>query len=176
VQYDGGTAYVNNLATQTAFARRDAVSPAENVKTAAKATARGTRYLAAIATEEDVITTSIQVPLASVNLLREGMRVSFRATHLPGYETPVYMRVLNRTVKQDSELTYSIKMELGSGGGSAGSGHGPTPIGPFFIKYWVTRVTQNGFGDASKTAHLWLSLGGPTDPHLAEEPNGGCTF
>jgi hypothetical protein len=163
VQYDGGTAYVNNLATQAAFARRDAVSPAENVKTAAKAQARGTRYLNDIDTEEDVITTSIEVPLAHVNLLREGMAVSFKATHLPGYETGAAVRVLNRTVSQHSEQTYKIRMELGSGGSDATDHTGET-IGGYLC-------SANGY---------IVPTAGVVDPngilHCSTFPNGGGRY
>lgn len=114
--YDGGSSYVQDNAIALAFARRDAISPAENVKTNAKATARATRYLADISTEEDVISFGFQVPAAQVNDLRQGMLVPIKATHLPGYEDFVSMRVLNRNVKQDSELTYFITGEAGRGG------------------------------------------------------------
>ena len=174
VVYDGGTAYVNNNATVAAFARRDAVSPAENVKTAAKATARGTRYLASINTEEDVITTGVTLPAASVNLLREGMRVPFKATHLPGYETPQYTRVLNRTVKQVSEENYFLQMELGGGAGGTVSNVGQTfggyvcttygyavPLvggdvnGVMYADYFVPGHTGNSLADWGQYCHIY---------------------
>ncbi len=113
VQYDGGVAYAQSFVTGEAFTWRDAIVPAENVKTQAKAAARATRYLTEMSTEEDRITTAFRVPSDKVNFLREGMRVQFKASHLPGYETFYqWMRVLKRTVKQDSETEYLITVEL----------------------------------------------------------------
>jgi hypothetical protein len=113
--YDGGVAYVESIATYNAFVRRDAIMPASNVKTQGRAQARATRYLGEMDTEEDVITTTITVPAASVNLLMQGMRVQFKAVHLPGYEDFVWVRALNRSVVQVSEEFYTIKLELGAG-------------------------------------------------------------
>lgn len=121
--WDGGNTYVQRTATYNAFAQRDVVMYAQNVKSAAKATARAERYLDDLDTEEDVIVTSINVPAAKVNHLREGMYVQFKATHLPGYETYTWLRVLNRTVEQltddQSRDTYRIRLELSPGEGGA---------------------------------------------------------
>lgn len=134
VAYDGGAAYVERVATYEAFARRDATSPAENVKTKTKARARGRRYLADISTEEDAIVTSFQVPAAYVNHLREGMRVQVKFTHLPGYSSGYsWLRVLKRNVVQDSELTYTIQVELvGSPSAGGASCSSQTASGSFY--------------------------------------------
>ena len=110
--YDGGSVYVNSASTQSNFQGRDTTAPSVNVKTAAKANARAIRYLADIATEEDRIATSIIVPNAQVNALKEGHLVYARFSHLPGYETSTGCRVLNRTVVQVSEEFYRIEVEL----------------------------------------------------------------
>lgn len=112
IQYDGGTSYTEDFTISNNFTRRDAVVPAENVKTNAKATARGVRYLADMSTEEDRITTSYLVPNAKINFVREGMRLQIRAAHLPGYESFVWARVLKRTLKQVGELEYLVTLEL----------------------------------------------------------------
>lgn len=98
-QYDGAAVYRERAATHVEFTRRDTPIAMANVKTAAVATARVNRELADIATEEDVITTTIIVPPAKVNLAREGMRIGFRAQHFPGYESQVMTRILKRQVK-----------------------------------------------------------------------------
>ena len=148
VPYDGGSAYVQRAATVYDFKVKDAVSPAQNVKTAAKANRRGNRMLADVATEEDVITTAFQVPAAQVNDLRPGMRVPFKATHLPGYEGSQWMRCLNRTVEQDSELTYKIKVDLSPTGHAAASS-------PFLIAV----INKGGPGDLTEpgdlSTHAW---------------------
>jgi hypothetical protein len=112
VEYDGGVVYERDLGTAAEFAYRDAVMPAENVKTVAKATARAQRYLSEMSTEEDVITTTVVLPAAKVNLLMQGMRVQFKATHLPGYEVYRWLRALNRSVRHLSEDFYELKLEL----------------------------------------------------------------
>ena len=128
--YDGGTAnsavYVNSIATANTFALkgRDVQMDGQNIKSLAKATARATRYLADLDTEEDRITTSYRVPAEKVNFLREGMRVPFKATHLPGYEDFVWLRVVSRTVKQDSEEYYWVTLEL-----SADDPQSAAPVG-----------------------------------------------
>ena len=122
--YDGGTVYVQSASTANTFALkgRDASMPAENVKSLARATDRANRYLADLDTEEDRITTSFRVPAAKVNFLREGMRVQFRAVHLPGYDSFTWLRCLARTVKQDSEESYWVTVEL--------SASDPAPVVP----------------------------------------------
>lgn len=115
VNYDGGMVYEEDLSISNEFTRRDAVVPTPNIKTNAKATARALRYLQEMSTEEDRIRTAIRLPAAKVNWVREGMRVRFRASHLPGYEDFVYLRVLRRTIKQDSEEEYLVTLELGTG-------------------------------------------------------------
>jgi hypothetical protein len=115
VRWDGGDTFVEDLGISNEFTRRDCIVPAENVKSSAKATARINRYLADMSTEEDRIRTAIRLPAAKVNLVREGMRALFRATHLPGYATFVWLRVLRRTIKQESEEEYLVTLELGTG-------------------------------------------------------------
>ena len=144
--YDGGTVYVTSAATANTFALkgRDASMPAENVKSLARATARANRYLADLDTEEDRITTSYRVPAAKVNFLREGMRVQFKATHLPGYDSFVWLRCLTRTVKQDSEESYWVTVEL--------STSDPAPAAPvesaaYAILYRPTNVTPTLYPD-----------------------------
>lgn len=110
--YDGGAVYRQLASTASNFHARDTTSYSPNVKTAAKANARADRYLASIATEEDRITTSIIVPNAQVQDLKEGHRVQAKFTHFPGYEAFTWMRVLNRTIEQVSEYFYQITVEL----------------------------------------------------------------
>ena len=143
LSYDGGAIYTQRETTADTFARRDASMPGENVKTATKARARASRYLASIATEEDVITTTVLLPAAKQGFLMQGMRVQFKATHLPGYESYVFLRALNRSVRQASEEFYEVKLELsttstalsctqtdyGSFYPLGGSGNTPNPSG-----------------------------------------------
>lgn len=117
--YVGGQVYVQDESIATAFQRRDTTAPSVNVRTASAANARALRYIQDAASEDDVITTSYQVPLAKVNRLMPGMLVSARFSHLPGYNTFSNMRVLNRTVTAESEEFYRVMVDL-SGVASAG--------------------------------------------------------
>jgi len=110
--FSGGAVYQQQASTSSNFHARDTTSYSANVKTVAKANARAIRYLTDIDTEEDRITTAIIVPNAQVNDLREGHLTYARFTHLPGYETPTAVRVLNRTVTQVSEQFYRLDLEL----------------------------------------------------------------
>lgn len=118
--YDGGAVYQRNATTFQAIGLHDAVMPSMNVKSSAKAIARATRYLADLNTEDDRITATFWVPRNKVNWLREGMRVQVKASHLPGFDTFTWMRVLTRNVKEVSEelspgLAYEETVELSAG-------------------------------------------------------------
>jgi hypothetical protein len=156
VQYDGGTVYREDLGISNEFTRRDAVVAADNVKTYNKALARGDRYLSAFDTEEDRITTAIRLPAEKVNFVREGMRVRFRATHLPGYEGPYsWLRVLKRTIKQDSEVEYLVTLELGTGPSTPSSGAQPAGAATMYgwadndVDWYIngTFIGNNSAGD-----------------------------
>ena len=150
LDYDGGHVYEQRIATARAFAQRDASVPAENVKTAAKATTRARRYLDDMDSEDDIITTSFICPAAKVNFLMQGMRVQFRASHLPGYDTFSWCRVLNRTVKQVSEEFYQINMDLV-----------PTPVGSKVLLAVVNRgapVGQTPAAPTDNSTHPWTLL------------------
>jgi hypothetical protein len=164
--YDGGTAnsavYVQSAATANLFALkgRDVQMDGQNIKSLAKATARATRYLGDLDTEEDRITTSYRVPAAKVNFLREGMRVPFKATHLPGYDDFVWLRVLARTVKQESEEFYWVTVELSS--------DDPQPVAPtgesgFAVLYSPVNTHTGAFNRSDDV--VWGSTG--------DAPSGG---
>ncbi len=104
--------YVQSTAIGTQYVFRDMSAPGSNVKTRTKALARANRYLADNATEDDVIHTKIIVPAAQVNDLKHGMRTSFKATHLPTYNTATPVRVLNQTVTEISEEFFELEMDL----------------------------------------------------------------
>lgn len=118
VQYDGGLVYEQSQTTYVNFTKRDAIVPAPNVKSRTTATNRALRYLSDSDTEEDRITTSYYVPASKLNFAREGMRIQFRATHLPNFGTFSWLRILSRTFVQVSEQddpTYRVTLTLGAG-------------------------------------------------------------
>jgi hypothetical protein len=116
--FDGGQVYVQ---ASSAFGElwgqnRDTMAPSVNVKTTAKATARATRYLVDSGTEDDVVYTSVVLPLDKVNHLKEGMAVYAKFSHLPGYGGAFHrMRVLSRTVTMTSEEYYTLELKLSNG-------------------------------------------------------------
>ena len=113
--YEGGAAYRSNPATEEEFALggRDFIAPSLNVKTTTKANARAQRYLADLSTQDDRITTAALLPKGKATMIRAGMKVSFRATHLPGYETARMLRVLNATpAPVNGGAKYVVGLEL----------------------------------------------------------------
>jgi hypothetical protein len=125
--YVGGEVYVESTSIGLSYAFRDTMAPSANVKTSAKATARANRYLGDAATEADVISTSFLVPLAKVNQLKEGMAVSCRFSHLPGYGTNfTWMRVLNRQVVATSEEWYTVTVEMATAVGGLNADGSPS--------------------------------------------------
>ena len=110
--YQNGAVYVRDQTRFGDIGLRDVVLSADNVKTSAKATARANRYLSDLGTEDDRITTQVRLPAAKCNWIRAGMRVQVKAVHLPGYDEFSWMRVLRRSIAQDSEETYLLTLEL----------------------------------------------------------------
>lgn len=188
--YDGGTVYRQLASTASNFHPRDITSYSPNVKTAAKANARADRYLQSIATEEDRITTSIIVPNAQVQDLKEGHRVLCKFSHLPGYEDWSYLRVLNRTVEQVSEYYYQVTVELSGEinepgsrlliavvASSRASGQDDGPIvdsstHPWTLAYWsyeiAGRMGSPGKGGGKDTIGIYYrSIHPGEDPEVA---------
>jgi hypothetical protein len=102
VQYAGGHEYRTKPETAVTYGWRDAVVSAPNVKTAAKAQARGDRYLADASDEDDTLTFSVLLPRAHVNDWRAGEAGQVHFAHLPGYSADFrQVRCIRRTVRQD---------------------------------------------------------------------------
>ncbi|MEO5965227.1 MAG: hypothetical protein ABIR11_07155 [Candidatus Limnocylindrales bacterium] len=111
--YDGGHVYLREPTTATDFARRDVSANWPYVKSATKARNRTRRYLRSLSSEEDIITCTVKVDAARVNIILAGQRVEARFSHLPGYETDyVWMRVIERTVNQLGPWDYEIALTL----------------------------------------------------------------
>jgi hypothetical protein len=116
LEYDGGLVYAQNPVTTDNFAAIDWAAPSVNVKTLAKATARADRYLVDAASEHEVIhVVQTDVPRASVNAIKKGHLVSFKASYMTGYEDYTVCRVLYRQVTEiaeDPESSFEIEMDL----------------------------------------------------------------
>jgi hypothetical protein len=120
--YDGETAYGERAATATAYARIDGIMNGANVKTAAKAKARIARYLADHDDEEDRLTIVFNMRPEDVNLVKSGMLVDVKFSHLADPEGAgidyaadyVSVRILSRQVEHDESTGfafYRIKVE-----------------------------------------------------------------
>ena len=118
MQYGAGSGvYVRNQPMFQEIGMRDMVMSAPNVNTLGTATRRAQRYLADLDSEEDRIITTVRLPSSKVTFIKRGMRIRFRATHLPGYESEVWLRVLRCSVANDSEQldsAYLLTLELGT--------------------------------------------------------------
>ncbi len=168
VQYDGGELYQQSTTVENLFQRRDAAVSNPNIKTAAKASALATRYLADAATEDDRITCRFIVPAAKVNDLREGQRLQARFSHFSGYSSYSYMRCLRRTVTQYGDDHYEIAVELSpapctpsiarAGATSeSGAGNHIFPFTPAAGKLLIFRWDQRN-GGAAATFTGWTQL------------------
>jgi hypothetical protein len=103
LRYDGGDVYTEDFTTSGIFTRRDAVYDAPNVKSSTKALARDLRYLADANTEEDRITCGLYLPRNRIGHIKAGQRMEIKATHLPGYESFGWARVLEKKMAEVSE-------------------------------------------------------------------------
>ena len=119
--YTGGAVVVSNSTTLDDFDWVDQEAPMSNVKTASAATAVANAFLAASDGEDDRISVSIRVPAANVNDILAGHRVQAKFSHLPGYQSFTWCRVMSRAVMQDEvdDAQYRIALELVPQGGGA---------------------------------------------------------
>jgi hypothetical protein len=101
VTYDGGAVYRRNTATGSNYAWRDGSAPTASVKTSGAAIALADQELAFASAETDALSATIFVPKENVNDIRAGQRLQVKFSHLPGYETWRWCRVLTKTVRQE---------------------------------------------------------------------------
>ncbi len=112
--YTKGAVYRTRAATAAIYGYRDLVAPNANVKTASKANDIADRFLWEHSTEDDRITVTVELPTNKVNLIRAGHRIQVKFSHLPGYESFTWCRVLQRSVGQTKETDdrYQVQLEL----------------------------------------------------------------
>lgn len=112
----GSYAFEQSSANLAAIGRRrETHETDQSVRTAARASAKAERYLEEGETDLQTITTTLRkVPPSRVNLIRVGHRVQVRFTHLPGFESWTWLRVIRRTVQQDGETQgfYQLQLQL----------------------------------------------------------------
>jgi hypothetical protein len=99
VQYENGAIYRKRASTTVAFtgtAGRDLAHPAPEIKTKARAVRRATRLLDSFATELEVFSGTVRLPMEKATQLRAGMLVpSIKAVHVPGWEDGRVCRILS---------------------------------------------------------------------------------
>ena len=114
----GDPIYVTSAATEAAFIRRDAVYDTDRIGRLATAQQASKDWLNVRSGESDRISVSIVVKSSRVNWVYAGQRIQVLFTHLPGFTTLTWTRVLRRTVKPlspaggGSPAHYEIQMEL----------------------------------------------------------------
>lgn len=196
IQADNNIAvYEQRASTYNQFTQRDITVPAPNVKTVARATTRAIRNLDDLDTEEDRISTAVYLPAAKVNFIKPGMRLQFKALHLPGYSDFSWTRVLSRTVTEVSEADdsgtphYYVSLVLSSYPGASSSTcevTGYTMAGVYGTTFTATATgfyphnsTAGNFGDyvnGIDNRVFYLSSGGglPRDrPWIVTDPSTG---
>jgi len=125
-EYANGAKYIRNPAVSDLITvtHRDMVHPAPEIKSSARMAERLNRVLLDHATPDEVISTTIWLPANKASSIRPGMRVAFKATHLPNYETAKFLRVMSAQYKPVADKQfgdgYQIALEM-QGPGSPGA-------------------------------------------------------
>lgn len=143
-----GMVYRQRAATAHAFARRDVVMDMPFVKTKTKAIARVKRYLASLDEEDVRIETTIWVAAKNVNKVRLLHRVQFQSTMAAETLTPIYCRVVKRTVSYFVDGFYRVQLTLVGGATAAAPCDGgveealtATALGSSVLFEWATQPT-----------------------------------
>jgi hypothetical protein len=132
VEYANGKVFRTAPATATKYIRRGTTISRPYTGKKATAEAQGDQFLAAHSEEVDRITCSIRVPAASVGLVRAGQRISVRFSHMPGYETATWMRIVGCSPKPTDDLARYYDVALEMVGALPPGCPDPTPTGSFW--------------------------------------------
>jgi hypothetical protein len=140
LKYDGGSVFRSNTTTEAAFQRVEVSIDEPDIKSRTKAIALADKYLTDGSAEDETLTITLQLPSTHVNLVQPGQRIQVKFSHIPGYTTFTYTRVVTRTVSQaaDTDKVYDVVLEcknpkligrLGTGSSpvSAGTGNNQVP-------------------------------------------------
>lgn len=95
LSYAGGRVRRTRAATATAYIERDAVAPTSSVKRRARAVAQADQYLLVHRNEDHSIEETILVTSSKVNLVKAGMRIQVRYSHMDpeGYSSFTWWRI-----------------------------------------------------------------------------------
>ena len=113
IAHSKGAVYRTRPATANQFAWRDGTAPNTANATDATASAIGDRFLKENKIEDDRLVWKMKLPPAAVNLIRAGQRMQVKFSHLPGYETYTWVRILKRTVSltEQTDAFYDVALE-----------------------------------------------------------------
>jgi hypothetical protein len=130
LRYAGGTVYRQNTTTLSDIGIRDASIDEPDIKTSAAAIARADAYLVAAGVEQKTLKIHTELPSTHVNLILPGQRVRVKFSHLTGYTSYAYARVVTRTVSQaeGSDKVYIVELECRNPKLMGGIGAGGTPV------------------------------------------------
>lgn len=104
--------YAHDPVVAADFAERDLIFQTSAVGRLATAQSQVAAMLAQRSGEQDTITVVIVLPSNKINLLRAGMRVECKFSHLPGYESFTFLRVLERNIFQRDDQQYIVSLKL----------------------------------------------------------------
>jgi hypothetical protein len=176
LKYDGGSVFRSNSTTEAAFQRVEVSIDEPDIKSRTKAIALADKYLTDGSAEDETLTITLQLPSTHVNLVQPGQRIQVKFSHIPGYTSFTYTRVVSRTVSQaaDTDKVYDVVLEcknpkligrLGSGSGPVSAGTGNNNVPPpsptdnqTGLRFTISpHLTAFAFGDASKHANFVLA-------------------
>jgi hypothetical protein len=178
LKYDGGSVFRSNTTTEASFQRVEVSIDEPDVKSRTKAIALADKYLTDGAAEDETLTITCQLPSTHVNLVLPGQRIQVRFSHLTGYTSLTYVRVVTRTVSQaaDTDKVYDVILEcknpkligrLGSGSTpvSAGTGNNQVPPTPTTDTITITTCADKpATSEAAATYDIELHPGDPSPP------------
>jgi hypothetical protein len=154
-QFLGSFVYRTRPATHTAFKiHRDFGYSTDRVGLRATAETLADAFLEIHSDEVDSLELTILVPSTKVNHVRELDRIQTKLTHLPGYESFIWLRVLHRVVAFEAPGFYRVKLELDVSrlhyGGDGGAGGGfPLPPPPG-AHWWEGQATIGNRSDPAQ--------------------------
>jgi hypothetical protein len=176
LRYSGGTVYRQNTTTLSDIGIRDASIDEPDIKTRAAAIARADAYLVAAGVESKTLKIHTELPSTHVNLILPGQRVRVKFSHLTGYTSFAYARVVTRTVSQaeGSDKVYIVELEcrnpklmggIGAGSTPVSAGNGNNAVPPpspttsqTGLRFTISpHLTANAPGDPNKHANFVLA-------------------
>jgi hypothetical protein len=130
--YRNGAIYRTRVATQIDFIDRDANYDTQRVGALATANAQAAAFLESHKDERETISCTVRLPRDKVNLIREGLVVDVKFTHLPGYTSFTSMLVISCSplLTAGTNLTYDVSLELCNAAVASHPGGGDPGIFP----------------------------------------------